>query len=232
MGMRLILFLFLVETSAHGATMGLANSFFTASALKPASSDTLWNGLQHYWRFEEASGTTREDAISAAPANFTDGGMTWNQQVGKNGNCATNTAGNAMDSAAFSMGSGDWTLSFWFCHTYIVDSPLLLRRDAYFYCQYNGASVAFDIGGTALTGGSATSGVWNSVVVTYVSGGTTTLYVNGTSVDTDSTTFTDDSVGITIEDIVNALSFAIDEMGIWDRALSAGEVTSLQTRFY
>lgn len=224
-----------------------------AVALKTAT-DT---GLVAYWSFDEGSGTTAEDFSPAnANTGTLTNGPTWvDGKVGKALNFdGTNdyvTMGNTND-----ITTGDFTLAYWMNPENVsqVRSVIGKRENVGPYRQYqvgvgyiNGTGVpvsakkVFFFGNNANadyqsvhTTNDVVDGQWHHVTVTRTSSGIL-IYIDGVSVP-----LTTQAAGLVSENFTNPANFnlgydngsnyykgLLDEVRIYNRALSGTEITNL-----
>ncbi len=221
-------------------------------ALKTAT-DT---GLVAYWSFDEGSGTTAED-FSPANANTgtLTNSPTWvDGKVGKalsfDGTNDYVTMGNTND-----ITTGDFTLAYWMNPENVSQfEPVIIKREAVGpYRQYqtgvgyvngigvpvNGKQVGFFGNNGAdkqsiRTTNDVVDGQWHHVTVTRTSSGIL-IYIDGVSV-----ALTVESAGVSSENFTNPANFnlgydngsnyykgLLDEVRIYNRALSGTEITNL-----
>ncbi len=202
------------------------------------------NGLVGYWKFDDASGTVAADS-SGNSKKLTCTSTGWSR--GKLGSASV-FAGNSASVCVRSSASdfqvpGDVTVSAWIFATSTGSGQEIVRKgqltDEQYGLLYNGSikSIGFQqYNGTAFEGpgslaGSVPLNTW--VQVTAVRSGTTvTMYVNGTSnasgtVGTPATPTSGLSIGS--NSVTGGQNFAgsLDDVRIYNRALSAAEVQAL-----
>lgn len=199
----------------------------------------LTTNLVAYWKLDGNS----NDAVGSN--NGTDTGITYSSGNGKivqGAGFASGSSSKIIFANAVS-GSGDYSWQFWLKHTSTETSMMLFSQafaGSYFFAQINGGSgpakfqfadsgdVSFSTSGTP----DLHDGGWHHVVITK-SNLTWVVYVDG-AVDTNFTATINTSYS------ANALNFgtygggtgnfytgALDEFGIWSRALTSTEVSQL-----
>jgi hypothetical protein len=209
------------------------------------ASSSLLSGLQFYYKLEDTS-----DSSGNGSTLTNSGAVTF--IAGKVNNAANFIAASSQKLSVASNSfnqpaSGDFSLSFWVFVPSTNTSNFndfiskgLRNAQGYTVEISDGILILFitDGSNSANLGYSATSindNTWRHFVATIVRGGTNTLYLNGTSVNTSS------MAGVT-GSLSNTTGFAIgwdgsntathstglvDECGYWNRALSSVEVTCL-----
>ena len=85
-----------------------------------------------------------------------------------------------------------------------------------------------------LTGPTVNDGAWHHVALTYTSGGTTTLFVDGSSVQSgNAPSFTTSTqalrIGESIDTFWGNFQGSLDDVRIWNRILSSSEISSLNS---
>ena len=105
------------------------------------------------------------------------------------------------------------------------------------YCGWQDISGANDTRVNPASTSLLTQNAWNHIVLTWTAGGTTTLYINGTSAGTHGSTFTTNTAGVqqTIGTLANgsiplagfSAGAAIAEVAVWSVVLAGSEVTTL-----
>jgi len=213
----------------------------------------LATGLVSYWELEESSGTR----VDSHGSNDLTDNNTVGQATGIQGDGADFEEANTeylsiTDAAQSGLDiTGDHSVSFWIKRESISTGQHILGKDEYgslgtrcysydIKASPSGAIGGFYTSGTNYTLGYTTSGHvddtnWHHVViVTDVSAETFTIYVDGDSKPVTyfrkaATTVNDGSSGFTISTSESTLKYdgIIDEVGIWSRILTSGEVADL-----
>jgi hypothetical protein len=144
------------------------------------------------------------------------------------------------DYATATLGSqvfdGDFSISAWFNASTSPQYLTLLQlgdQAAYtdgwrLYRNYNQLQFWDGVGGYSLIleGGSTSTSSWYHVAITR-SGTTCTLYLNGNSTDTGTSSETFTSTAFKISFTTLPFNGLIDEVALWDSALSASDVTAI-----
>jgi trimeric autotransporter adhesin len=215
-----------------------------------ALSSTLENGLVALWHLNETSGTSLNDASGNGNNLTTHGNMTLGG-TGKFGNSIAFDGGNGTYANApdtTSLRASRVTVSLWAkglgqsTFRYLVAKEYDNQGPS--YGLYTGGAsglkfIAYD-GGTFATSPDAGTGVWDNrwhhFVGTY-DGGSVRLYVDGAQVGGGtafSSTIAYNASDITLGSYrtTGPLPFtgSLDEVGVWNRALSAAEILELYRR--
>lgn len=202
----------------------------------------LTDSLSNYWKLDEASGNFADSVGSitmTAVANVGYG-------AGKIGNCAV-CSGNTRISSATTAGSGDFTVSYWL-YLNSAQSCIPIGKDNvvtrcwsteigasnnnFYGWQSNG-----DIKGLNYPSAISAS-TWHHIVIVYNYSGDARMraYLDGSEIGTAQTLTMGaktTSLPVDIGFLNNNgtpqsyLNGKVDEVGIWSRALSAAEVSSL-----
>lgn len=195
----------------------------------------LTDNLVSYWKFSESSGNA---ADSVGSNTLTNSNVTYS--TGKIGNGAVfNGTTSVMTTGAISV-SGDASISLWFyCNAapaaqygwiasdWASPYPYLISLyygdDIYLSCRNSTNTTTLNV-----IPGKAVPGNWYHIVFTRTSG-TVQWYFNGSATGagqvSNNPTITKVQLGInSANDCVDG---TIDEVGLWSRALSSAEVTSL-----
>lgn len=209
-----------------------------AAAAGGGGSPLITSGLILYYKFDEGSGTTATDA-SGNEHNGTLGGAAaptyTTAYIGAN---ALNFTGNSkVDSgvnAAANPGSGDFSMVCWFKTSDASTIAMLGKSSGNNYALFLSGGVAFLNlnGANNCTGGSSlANGAWHHIAATIVGGGVTTLYIDGSSVNSSTIGAAISPGGNLIIGDLGEGSFKwngdIDEACIYSRALSGAEVSQL-----
>lgn len=146
------------------------------------------------------------------------------------------------DYATATLGSqvfdGDFAISFWFnadtapAYTSLIQSGSSSSyNDGFRIYRYSNTALAFWKGQGGYSNifgniGTTATGSWHHIVVTR-SGSTSTFYLNGSSIDTgtDSQSYT--STAFQMSFTTYPFDGLMDEVALWDSALSASNVTSI-----
>ncbi len=197
----------------------------------------------HAYRFDEGGGGTAADAVGDADAKLTNAAWTTGVQGG-----AVAFSGNGQaDTGAPLVNTGSsYTASAW-AKLDVADNAFQTVvsqdsvRDSAFFLQYSGQdqrwAMSF-IGLRALSPDKPEPGRWYHLTgVRDAKAGTVSLYVDGRKVDTRSACVADSSSGPTVigraqygGDQVDHLRGAVDDVRLFDRALSDREIATLATR--
>lgn len=212
-----------------------------APAFNAAGDKNLASGLVAYWRLDDASGTSAVDSVASNNGTLTNVGWSSGKLNGGANFTSTNGSINAPDafySDAFSVCAWIYPTSFTGDNQGIV-----IKRSAgnewWFYAS--NATVTFlswtgasNIVTRADSPAPATLNAWSHVCgVQQGAGKVSYVYVNGvpTTGSTQSSPSNDTTSLISIGSGagITSRTFAgtIDEVGIWNRALSANEVATL-----
>jgi len=202
-------------------------------------STTTWKGIKSYYKMDEASGTVAYDAAGGSEGTIS--GATVNT-AGKINKCYS-FDGDDYVSGVYNIPTGSFSISGWFnlsgsgdrviyggrnsgdndpiCEVLVTGGKLELRQRT-----DDGATSGFVTHGTTLS-----SSTWYHFVATYDSSiGAQKLYLNNGTPATGSFsgTWTNNAVHMGKDDRDgNNFNGLIDELGIWNRALTATEVSNL-----
>jgi hypothetical protein len=222
--------------------------------LNAAGASTLLNNLVAYWKLDEASGNTRADSVGGNTLSESFGSVSTASHISNAAQfvAADDDALTATDSASLSLNGTDWTIALWARrdsdagHAGYEAMVQKQSGDTWGNLEWgifydrpnsrfeagvsNGGSGFFVFGNTS----SVSNGTWYFVVVKW-NNSTQTL-----SISLNNGTFNDQTIGgQTIQDGGGQLrigsdrtasgptNFAIDEVGIWKRILTADELTAL-----
>jgi hypothetical protein len=218
----------------------------TRSAFQPKGATGLNRGLVAYWRLDESSGNASD---SFSTNTLTNSNVTYSaQKIGNgavfNGSSAKLVAGSAV------LPLGAKSISFWFQSSATATNMTVLGNGNWDIAE-NGSSayigsgdskITFQLKNTSAVNVIATSiSVCDNVLrlITYTWDGTTStnslkVYING-SLDTQATATATEvnspggnlTIGATRTRDLYWLNGKIDELGVWNRALTSDEVTEL-----
>ncbi len=203
-------------------------SLIAASRSRTVGGDVVTGGLLAWWRFDEGSGTTVTDSSGNGKTMTLAGSPTWTTSNGSHG--ALQFDGSD-DAGAFSVATGGTTYSISMWIFPIASSPdfaplCIVAASSGLY--YLGATRKLDYyyGGDHIYNTAISESAWHHVVIT-VEAGEMIMYFDNSSVVTasgaGSYTFTVTGKGASSE----AFKGKISDFRIYNRALSAGEVTTL-----
>jgi hypothetical protein len=216
------------------------------SAFQPKSATGLNRGLVSYWRFDESSGNASDSVGSNTLTNVN--GATYT--TGKIGNGAdlelSSTQYFSITDAAQSgleFLTGDFSISMWVNFESLSDlvglwdkwNSVSNRRSILWQISSTGMTLDTSANGSAQTNYSAshtfTTSTWYHLVLVK-SGTTATFYVDGTAKTSGSATSTlfNNTLDIRIgnrQEVSKPLDGILDEVGVWNRALTSDEITEL-----
>lgn len=200
----------------------------------------LVDGLQAYWNFDESSGNAIDSVASLTATN--NGSTAYASGLINNGADLEASSSNyftVADTAAVRVDDG-WSFSMWFKPESVTNFQVLWRQRS----GENGISCYMDSTGALTIGAGSgsftnaapstltiTNATWNHVVI-YWNGSSTKLYINNSSPETinipaitppNSTLF----IGRDYAGASFFLDGIIDEFGIWNRELTATDVSNL-----
>src|SRR3989338_2464400 len=203
---------------------------------------SLIDNIVYYYKFDESSGNASDSVSSNTLTNTnTVGYGTGIINNGADGG-ATNTSKYFTSSTmAVNLSTGACTINFWMKPTaskntqmvFLMDGNLEFRvgtrtSDLMWFTRYNGVSAQYREISVNYDDGS-----WRMVTATF-DGSTVKAYINGTQSGTDLSVTGSGSPGAGSIKVGGYPAFGdeyftrlIDEVGIWERALSATEITEL-----
>lgn len=205
----------------------------------PNFSHSLSQGLVGWWLFNEQGGTKANDISGRYNNGTLTGGPTWNNQsLSFNG---VNDSIVVPDSTSWAFGTSDFSLSMWIKPTTVAQYVFVSQ-----YQDTNNRWIWFMEDATAMyfqnrTAGvlspneswtpNLTIGMWQHLVLTR-SGNTWTVYKNasavtGGSTDTGSVGNHSGSLEIGSQNAASSFNGSIDDVRVYNRALSAQEVRTL-----
>jgi hypothetical protein len=202
-----------------------------------------------YWKMDEPSGVTTQDASGGTANNLTDNN-TVTQATGIVGNAGQFTAANSeyltvADNPSLSTGNIDFTVSGWVYFDTVVHGEVVVSKynsttNGEWFVRVNGTSLEFSVtNGVAgptlgqVTRSGLTAGSWFFFVAWHDSvGDTVNLQLNNGTVGTTafSAGSNDSTQPFQMSGIGPNSSFLdgrLDEVGFWKRTLTSGERTAL-----
>ncbi len=214
----------------------------------PSGLAAIWTGLISYWYLGEASGT-RVDTVGVN--NLTDNNTVLSA-AGISGDAAEFVGASSeylsrsnADAATLRLGDS-FSFSAWFRPTGNATSQMIVAKDydvarGYAFYYDTNAKIQFQLsatGGGLNTGvistNSPTNNAWNHVAVTYNHlTNSAVVYLNGTATTAAQASATDESAAEfdigreAYPGFPFYMTGRIDEVGCWDRALTAQECTDL-----
>jgi lysophospholipase L1-like esterase len=239
------------STGTFEVIVEAANAFGSDSqsfTLQVVQAQACTTNMVSYWKLDENSGTVFSDSVGANPASFVGSGVPAfaigqvNGALDFNGadqNLATAPVGNSTDAI---------TVMGWINPDDLSghDRGILSKKDAFILeVESTGIKVSFTIlNGSSyrefepdvFPGDDLQTGVWTHVAATF-DGVTTTLYINGTAVASEVSTL--NALGNSIQPYslgwTSQTNFGtdrffdgrLDEIAVYDRALSAAEINQL-----
>jgi len=215
------------------------------------SKSTLLNGLKGYWKLDESSGTRNDSTANAN--NLTDVNSNTAAGTGQINNCGVFVAANGTflnhaDATEFQMGTGDWTLSAWLKFNSNVASTQYTccygqpGNVGYAMGVFSGGAFGNISSNAVSTGTFAGNAIANDnnwhLVIAEASGRPSstliTCYLDNAQADqqshSDSGTTNNATAGFTLGakadgggGFSNKYDGSIDEVGLWNRALTSTE---------
>lgn len=207
----------------------------------------LKSGLVAWYDLEEASGT-RSDAHGSL--DLTENG-TIGSATGQVGDAANKASAGTdslyhLDNASFSI-TGDMTIAGWINFSSTTANFALAgkwlgtgNQRSYILYKPNGlramrfiASADGSASSITLESGALLLNTWHFAVVKFVAGGTSTLYINNSSVDTGTapSSIADTTSRFELFSFntgaISTQAGLLDSVGIWNRALETSEITTL-----
>ena len=195
---------------------------------------TLLTSILAYWTLDSTAWT---DSTGNGRTLTNNNSVTTGTGILNNG-AVFNGSSNYLSNSSLALGLSDFTLSAWVKPTAGTNQYGILAQygsggtTGFTLCVYFGQLDFWSGSDISITAGLViTAGTWWHVVATRT-GGTLTLYVNGTSVATGSISssynFTDSPFKIGHGyGGYGYCNGSIDEVGVWGRALTFSEITSL-----
>ncbi len=231
-----------------------AGPIYDSTGYRTFATDTTNNlkqGVESYWKLDEASATTASDAVSKndltqAATTVVTGKLSNGRSF--DGSTSSLTCTDAICGGKGTLdyfGSGGFSISMWIKPTSAspgANSDIIAKYGAagqrsYHIYESTTGKVVFEVSndGTALTsitGGTTLSTSVFTHVVAFYNGSNLNLYLNGAS-DATAVTYSSgifDSTAAFFIGKNTGGSFyngSVDEVGIWHRALATGEITDL-----
>ena len=204
-------------------------------------------GLEGRWKFDERTGSTAFDSSGFTRTGTLQGGTSFNttdvapliDETGHNRSSLSSPGGasdfvNVPDANAFSFSTGAFTVSAWVKTsgtTHIAGKRAAGCGAANWDFGTTGSTVSLQ-GTNTVSGGSVPANTWTQIAASF-SGGTATLFVNGSQVASGAWT-----PGTSIDGPLNlgnisgctGSSALVDEVRIYSSVLSASELAVLGTR--
>ena len=204
----------------------------------------LTDNILSYWKFDENTGTTAADATGDGYTATLHAGAGWGSPFLGVSSLSLVSASSQYASFSSVNITSNFTFSAWFKTSYsgaqqAIASDSGAANSLQMKVQTTGALQFFyNISGSNVTINSsgvstANNGSWHNILVTCVNHGACTLYFDGTNVGSASIAGSGLTTAVTFG-VIGELSAGatyfnglIDEVGIWNRALSSTEITQL-----
>lgn len=205
---------------------------------------TLTDNLVSYWKLDESSGNATDSVGSNTLTNNNSTAFaTGKINNGADFEVSSSNYLSIADNASLSI-TGGLSISFWWkpeshvAFTWLLGKYVISGNQRSYGIYWDSGTLSFikSTNGTAIQQVDYTftpsDGTWYHFVCTYDTGGNGAIYLNGASVATSSSMSTaifDGTAPFWIGGANNDpdVDGIIDEVGIWSRALVAGEVASL-----
>jgi hypothetical protein len=205
-----------------------------------AGAASLTNGQVAYWKFDENTGTTVNDASGngytgtfngTTGSQWTTGEINYGLSFNGSNNYVSASWNNLTGNAARTISawfktnntnSANWVS--WGTSSTNYLSQIGIYSGGIGYLGYNN-----DL---TVSAAPYADNNWHHLVVTF-DGANMVLYIDGTSKNTGAKTLATGTSGINIGRAINGTNYYtgnLDEVGIWNRALSQGEITALYNR--
>jgi parallel beta-helix repeat protein len=224
----------------------------TESTPAPPAATPLTDGLIAMWRMNENTGTNLNDSIASNDLTLSGATIGAVGKLGRAVNFTNTTDYLIKNSASLTLGTDQATIAFWFKLDALSDASLFELSNVVDWTQtafvrvysdgmmagvftntLNASAVLFTASGVILTG------TWyQCVFVNYGDGQAPKLFINGVDATSDTGLFSGSLK--TIHDFIivgnqdNASTSApdgiIDNVVIWNRALSSDDITNLYTK--
>jgi hypothetical protein len=201
---------------------------------------TLTTSLAHYWKLDEAAGTTRVDFVGSD--NLTDTNTVGQGTgVGSTGNAAlfTRTSNQNLAHATatdLEINSADWSLALWVKTTNAATYQVPIGKwTNSWLIDLNGSKLDFYINGGSTyvtTTGSLSSNTWYFIYVYYKHGTGIGISINNGTANTASYTGSSNSGSDTFyvgrdQSVSDNWDGLICQVGMWNKVLVAQELTDL-----
>lgn len=219
-----------------------------SSSVYTSQTAGLMSGLVGLWHLDEASGTSGSSSVKDSSSQGNNGtpiGGTTFGTTGEFGSAVTfngSTGYIGLSETSFPTGNSDRTVSVWFKTSATNPQSIFYYGVGTVSNQFDlyvtSNTVSVDIGGGSLTGGTLVSGAWNHFAVT-LSSGSYSSYLNGVLVASGSATLNTSAANFEIgngywsgrtDSGGTTFNGSIDEVAIWNRALSSTEARALYRR--
>lgn len=195
------------------------------------------SNLDHLWKMDETSGNVVDSAGSLNSTTNTS--VTF--AAGKSNNAATFGSGSslAFSNTTLINGTSDFTLAFWV--KYVSGVWIMSRRDSFpaqWQLVQNGGCLYFDNGSANVFQGScfalSNDSAWHHIAIVR-SGSSWTLYVDGSSVATDSSSASiatghQFNIG-SPNDGSGSFVGSLDDVRVYSRALTSGDISALYSSY-
>jgi hypothetical protein len=227
-----------VQVNSGTSVSGNGTNFVFNSACNFTNNNTsLTNGLVGYWPMEENTGTTTADMSGNGNTGTLTGTPSWGTgQIGNGINF--DGVDDYISTADIDYGAGNSiSVSVWFKFTtcgndgycYIVAKSLFLGDTPYTLYTVTAGNICFTVN-TAISqvcsSGTYNNGVWHYAVATF-DGSTGRIYVDGVNVGNLGFSPTSNNNVVTMSDSGRKFTGTLDEIRIYNRALTAAEVQQL-----
>jgi hypothetical protein len=205
------------------------------SSFNPDPSGTLIQGLISYWKMDETTGNTVADSLGKNNASTTNGASIIAGKInnGRGFNGSSNSVG--IGNSDSLKGFNQFSASTWFKLNATSNGGIVANSSGGYNIWYNSASgIRAEIikpgpVGVTVFGGVLPIGVWKHIVMTYDQQ-MIKLYVDGALINSKAETSVlapQDNNGFRIGEYAGVFNGQIDEVGVWNRALSLSEITNL-----
>lgn len=194
----------------------------------------IWSsgGILSYYRFNEGSGTLASNSVNLLQYNLTVANS-WDNGILSN---AYKSEGNIYANSSINLQSStNWTINFWINKSGTIPDTnngiFMAETGGGFMLVYvSGGNMTFEEKSSTLVGSKPTNGTWMMYTAVF-STSNLTIYENGAWKKDNTVAFNNTIIHAYVfgnyagaNKLINA---SIDEMGIWNRSLSASEITEL-----